>query len=113
MAEFIKNAPKAEVFEMAGLVEYQEGQVVSRTLVQNQHLTLTLFAFEAGEGISSHSAPGDALVQILEGAASIDVGVETFNVSAGQSLIMPAGVPHGLEAETRFKMLLTLVKESL
>lgn len=107
---YIKNIQQSEPLSLAELVEYQDGQVVSRTLAQPGGFNLTLFALDAGEGISTHSSPGDALVQVLDGVAEITIGGFTHNVAAGQSIVMPANVPHGLEARERFKMLLTVVK---
>ncbi len=107
----IKNIDHNEVLTLTDLVTYQEGQVVSRTLSQVKQISLTLFAFDAGEGISTHSAPGDAMVQVLDGVAEVTIGDEVFNVSAGESIVMPANIPHGLEARERFKMLLTLIKQ--
>lgn len=107
----IKNIEHGKVLNLIDLVTYQEGQVVSRTLSQVGRITLTLFAFDAGEGISTHSAPGDAMVQILDGAAEVTIADEVYDVGAGESIVMPANVPHGLEARERFKMLLTLVKQ--
>lgn len=106
----IKNIPHSEVLELTNLVQYQEGQVVSRTLTQNSTISLTLFAFDKGEGLSGHSAPGDALVQILEGQAVITIDDREFNLKAGESIVMPVGIPHALDANERFKMLLLLVK---
>lgn len=107
---YIKNVVHAQVHELAGLVEYQEGQVVSRTLSQTQGLSMTLFAFDAGEGLSGHSAPGDALVHVLDGKARVTIANKEYQVGEGQVIVMPAGVPHALDADERFKMLLTLVK---
>lgn len=107
----IKNIDHNQVLNLTDLVVYQEGQVVSRTLSQVKHISLTLFAFDAGEGISTHSAPGDAMVQVLDGVAEVTIGDEVFNVAAGESIVMPANIPHGLEARERFKMLLTLIKQ--
>ncbi|THB69089.1 MAG: cupin domain-containing protein [Desulfovibrio sp.] len=106
----MKNIPKSEVFSAQDLVEYQEGQVVSRTICQTKAVTMTLFAFWQGEGISSHTVPGDALVQVLDGEAAVTIAGTEYLVAEGQSIVMPAGSPHGLEAKSRFKMLLTLVK---
>lgn len=112
MADSImKNIGFAEVLKMDELVDYQEGRVISRTLAQLPQVTLTLFSISQGEGISAHTAPGDALVQILDGEAEITIGGQTFNVKAGASIVMPRGVPHALEARNNFKMLLTVVKE--
>lgn len=105
----IKNIDFAKVLEMESLVEYQEGQVISRTLSQNKSLSLTLFAFDSGEEISSHSSGGDALVYILDGEAEITIGEENFNLSKGETIVMPAGIPHALFAKERFKMLLIVV----
>lgn len=109
--ELIKNIPKSETHTLAELVEYKEGSVMSRTFAQNPALSLTLFAFDAGEGLSAHSAPGDAMVQVLDGEAVITIADETFTVKAGEVIVMPANVPHGVQADRRFKMLLTVVKE--
>ncbi len=110
MPELIKNMPFAEPVELAGLVEYQDGQVVSRTLAQNPALSITLFAFAAGEGISAHTVPADALVVILDGQAEITIGGEVLTAGTGQAVAMPQGVPHALDARQRFKMLLFVVK---
>ena len=107
----IKNIDHNKVLNLIDLVSYQEGQVVSRTLSQVKQISLTLFAFDTGEGISTHSAPGDAMVQVLDGVAEVTIGDEVFNVGAGESIVMPANIPHGLEARERFKMLLTLIKQ--
>lgn len=105
-----KNIAMAEVVEFAALVDYQEGQVVSRTLVQNSSVSITLFAFAGGEGLSKHTAAGDALVYILDGEALINIDERTMKVSAGQAVVMPANVPHAVAAEVNFKMALILVK---
>jgi quercetin dioxygenase-like cupin family protein len=93
-----------------GLVEYQSGSVVSRTLVARSTGTVTLFAFDRGEGLSEHTAPFDALVQIVDGEAEITVGEATHIVREGELLLMPADVPHALRAQGRFKMMLTMIK---
>lgn len=110
MAELIKNIDKSKVLDFADLVTYQEGQVVSRTLAQNNALSLTLFAFPVGEGISAHTVPADALVQVLDGEAKVTIDGEKFTVGAGQAIVMPQGKPHALDAEKPFKMLLVVVK---
>ncbi len=94
---------------MESLVNYEEGTVVSRTLAQGKPLSVTLFAFDKGEEISSHSASGDAMVYILDGEAEITIGEEKFNVKKGETIVMPSNVPHALLATERFKMLLTVV----
>lgn len=108
----MKNIEFSKVLVLKDLVGYQEGQVVSRTLAQLPGVSITLFAFSRGEGISTHSAPGDAMVQVLEGEAEITIGGGVFTVKAGESVVMPADVPHGLEAREAFKMLLTVVKRT-
>ena len=97
------------VLRLEDLAAYQEGQVVSRTLAQNPHLSLTLFAFEKGEEISAHTSGGDALVTVLEGTGRFTVGGEVHVLRQGESLVMPAGVPHAVYGAERFKMLLTVV----
>ena len=103
--------PLSEAVDLAQMVQYGEGAVVSRTLIQAAVGTVTVFAFDKGQGLSTHSAPFDALVQILHGSAEITIGEKTVPVSAGESLLMPADIPHGLNATERFKMLLTMIRE--
>jgi quercetin dioxygenase-like cupin family protein len=108
--ELIKNIPFSQAVDIESLVDYETGRVVSRTLANKPTLGLTLFAFDAGEGISAHSAPGDAMVQILDGEALINVGGKDIKALKGQVVVMPADVPHSLHALTPFKMLLIVVK---
>jgi quercetin dioxygenase-like cupin family protein len=107
---FLKNVEFAKPQRLADLVEYQEGRVVSRTFAQTPSMSLTLFAFDAGEGLSTHTAAGDAFVQILDGEASITIGGKEMTVKADEVVAMPANVPHALKADTKFKMLLVVVK---
>lgn len=109
--KFIKNIDFSKALDLAGLVDYQPGRVVSLTLVQNEALSMTLFAFAKGEGVSTHSAPGDAMVYIIDGQAEITIGGEKLTAAAGQTVVMPGDIPHGLEATENFKMLLILVKQ--
>lgn len=109
MKEFVKNIPVAEATALAGLVTIEPGKVVSRTFVQRPDLSITLFAFAAGEAISAHSAPGDAMVYLLEGQARITIADQATLVNAGEIIVMPANVPHAVAAEKDFKMLLTVV----
>ncbi len=109
-AELIKNIPFSEAVDIAGLVGYEEGRVVSRTLANKEYVGITLFAFDKGEGISAHSAPGDAMVQILDGEALINVGGKEITATTGHVVVMPADVPHALTAVSQFKMILTVVK---
>ena len=107
--QFIKNIEFGKALDVVNLVDYQPGKVVSLTLSQNKTLSTTLFAFAKGEAISSHSAPGDAMVYILDGKAEITIGGETVTATTGQVVVMPAEVPHALDAVENFKMLLVLV----
>lgn len=110
MNTLMKNIEFSKVIDLKELITYQEGQVISRTLAQIPQANITLFSLDKGEGISTHVTTGDAMVQILDGTAEITIGDEVFNVKAGETIIMPSDVPHGLEARERFKMLLTVIK---
>ena len=96
--------------KLVDLVDYQEGSVVSRTIVKKKTGTVTVFAFDAGEGLSEHTAPFDALVYVIEGEARIVVSGETFAVREGEMLVMPADEPHAVHADDRFKMVLTMIR---
>lgn len=109
MYPYIKNIPHEQTQDLAALVSVQPGQIVSRTLAQNPAVSLTLFAFDEGEEISTHSSEGDAMVQVLEGEGLFTVDGVEHTVSAGQVLVMPAGKPHAVYAPRSFKMLLTVV----
>jgi len=109
-ATLLKNIPFGKPQALVDLVDYEEGRVVSRTFAQNPGLSLTLFAFDRGEGISAHTVQADALVQVLDGEATVEIGGQTMKVGAGQVVAMPQGVPHAVTAEQRFKMLLTVVR---
>jgi quercetin dioxygenase-like cupin family protein len=91
-------------------VEYQEQSIVSRTLIARPTGTVTLFAFDAGQGLSEHTAPFNALVYILDGKAEVTVSGVSHQVSAGEIILLPAGEPHALQAQERFKMLLIMVR---
>lgn len=106
----IKNIPFSEVMNLSALVDYEDGRVVSRTFVQNEWISFTLFAFDQDEGLSTHTAAGDAFVHVLDGEASIAIGGKAVTVKAGEVVVMPGGVPHSLHANKRFKMLLVVVK---
>lgn len=101
---------KIEVETLSNLVDYQDGSVVSKTLIKKNAGTVTLFAFDKGEGLSEHTAPFDAMVNILDGEAEIIISGVTYNVKQGEMLIMPADEPHALKAVKRFKMMLTMIK---
>jgi quercetin dioxygenase-like cupin family protein len=98
------------VQRLTELVNYQEGSVVSRQVMRRKAGNVTLFAFSEGEGLSEHTTPFDALVQVLDGEARITVGGQEYRVGTGDSILMPADVPHALRADVRFKMLLTMIK---
>lgn len=106
---FLKNINHEQVLPLKEEIQWQKGQVVSKTLVQNSGVGITLFAFAAGEGISSHDSAGDALVQVLEGVGKFTVGGKEHICRAGDALVMPARVPHAVYAPENFKMLLTVV----
>ena len=108
----IKNLKHSEVVSLADHVAYQDGQIVSRTLAQNKGTSVTLFAFAEGEGLSSHTASGDALVYVLDGRASITIGKNEMTLETGQAVVMPAGIPHAVDAPQPFKMRLVVVKDA-
>lgn len=102
---------KARAIALAGLVNYQDGAVVSREVVSQPTGTVTAFAFDAGEQLSEHTAPFDAMAIDLDGEADIAIGGKVNRIKPGEMIIMPAAVPHALKAVTRFKMLLVMIKK--
>jgi len=100
----------AQVLHTVDLVGYQEGAVVSRTLVNQKTGTVTLFAFDAGQELSEHTAPYDALAQVLDGETEISIAGQPFRLKAGDAIIMPANDPHAVKAMTKFKMMLTMIR---
>lgn len=106
-----KNELAKEVpVDLKNHISYAEGSVVSKTLVNKKTGTLTLFAFDAGQGLSEHTAPFDAVVQILDGQAEITIGGRKVSTQTGELIIMPANIPHALDASQKFKMLLTMIR---
>ena len=103
-----KNIEKNTKLELKNLVDYTDGQVVSKTLVQNDAVSMTLFSFDKGEEISTHASGGDALVTVLDGVGRFTVGGEVHTLAEGESLIMPEGIPHAVYAEEKFKMQLVV-----
>jgi quercetin dioxygenase-like cupin family protein len=101
---------KGRVFVAAGLVDYQDGAVVSREVVRGEKGSVTIFSFDEGQGLSEHTAPFDATVFILDGEAEVIIDGDPFLLGAGDMVIMPAGKPHSLNAVKPFKMLLILVR---
>lgn len=109
MEKLIRNIEHCKALCLSEQVQYQEGQIVSRTLAQTKHHSLTLFAFDKGEEISSHDSEGDAMVLALDGEGVITIDGVPHNVSAGEVIVMPAKIPHAVFASERFKMLLTVI----
>ena len=105
-----KNFATAQVFSMTEKVQYAEGAVVSKIIIRNQRGNVTLFAFDKGEFLSEHTAPFDAIVQVLDGVAQVIINGTAFDLVTGESIIMPANVPHSVHATEQFKMLLTMIK---
>jgi quercetin dioxygenase-like cupin family protein len=102
--------PGAEVVRLTDLVNYQDGAVVSRTLVKGTTGNVTLFAFDDGQGLSEHTTPFDAMAYVLEGEAEIAVAGKPMRTTAGEAVLMPANQPHSLKALGRFKMMLTMIR---
>jgi len=99
-----------KVNSLADMVEYQDGSVVSKTIIKKTTGTVTLFAFDQGQGLSEHAAPFDAMVQVLDGEVEIKISGKPFLLKQGDMIIMPANEPHALNAVKQFKMLLTMIK---
>ena len=103
-----KGLPQVE--KLAGMVDYQQGSVVSKTIIDKPTGTLTLFAFDEGQGLSEHTAPFDAMVYVFDGEGLITISGIEYRLEAGEIIIMPAGEPHGLKAVKPFKMLLGMIR---
>lgn len=108
MSEIMKNIDKAQVLKLKDQIEYQKGMVASKTLIQNDAVSITLFSFEKDEEISTHKSEGDALVYCLEGRGKITIDGEEYKIKEGDAIVMPAERPHAVYAEERFKMLLVV-----
>ena len=106
-----KTMEKAEIFSAAESIQYAEGSVVSKMIIKKPTGNITLFAFDKNEGLSEHSSPHEALVQVIDGSAEITINGEAHDVKAGQCIILPDNVPHALKANERFKMILTMIKQ--
>ena len=106
----LTNNLKGKPFQLETFISYADNSVVSKTLLKKETGNITLFAFDKGQGLSEHTAPFDAVVHILDGQAEITIGGQSNIVSAGNLLIMPANVPHALQAFEKFKMLLIMIK---
>ena len=105
-----KGFETAETFDFSKSIEYSEGAIVSKIVLKKDTGNISLFAFDKGEGLSEHTTPFDALVQIVEGAAEIIIGGKSHMLNAGQNIIMPGNIPHALKAEEKFKMVLTMIR---
>ena len=105
----MKNIAQSEVLTLKDEISYQKGQVVSKTLAQNDAVSITLFSFDKGEGISAHKSKGDAFVTCLDGKGKITIDDKEYFLTEGQSIVMPAGHPHAVYGEMQFKMLLVVV----
>jgi len=98
-----------QVIDPRDLVAYQQGSIVSRMLVYSKSGTITVFAFDAGEGLSEHTAPYDAVLQVLDGETLVTIAGKEYPMKTGDLIIMPATIPHAVQAVTRFKMMLTMI----
>ncbi|ETT49600.1 MULTISPECIES: cupin domain-containing protein [Paenibacillus] len=107
---FIKKLPQSAVIDLKDIITIEEQQVSSLTLVQRPNLAMTLLSLDKGSSIGGHSSPGDAMVNILSGQAEITIGEDKYTVHAGETLVMPANIPHALHATEAFQMLLVVVK---
>jgi len=101
---------KGTVLDLKSLVDYSDGGVISKQVLKNDAGNITLFSFDQGQGLSEHTAPFDAVVQILDGEVEIRIGGSPLLLTAGETVIMPANVPHALHATKKFKMLLTMIR---
>ena len=108
MSEELKSKP----FTIENLIDYQENSVVSREIIRKETGTVTIFAFDKGEGLSEHTAPFDAMVQVVDGTAEIIISGNKNVVKSGEMIIMPGNVPHALNAVERFKMVLTMIRSN-
>jgi len=106
--EFSKSA----VFSFSESVEYSSGAIVSKTVLKKQTGNISLFAFDKGEALSEHTAPFDALIQVVDGRGEVIIGGKPFQLDAGQSIIMPANIPHAVKAVEKFKMVLTMIRSN-
>ena len=103
-----KNIDKKKILKIKDLINYQDGQVVSKTLVQNELVSVTVFSFDKGEEISTHASSGDAMVTVLEGKGKFTIGGDVFYLEEGETIIMPKAMPHSVYGEDKFKMLLVV-----
>jgi quercetin dioxygenase-like cupin family protein len=110
MSDSEQTPTLSEVKPLGELLHYQDGSIVSRVLLKNKGGTVTLFAFEQGEGLSEHTAPFEALVFLVDGDAEVEIAGKAYSVKSGETITLPANIPHAVRATTRFKMLLTMIR---
>lgn len=110
MTTTTRDELKGKVLSLKDLVAYQDGTIASRMIVTREAGNITLFAFDEGEGLSEHTAPFDAVLTVLDGEAEITIGTTPFHLKEGETIIMPASIPHAVSAVTRFKMMLTMIR---
>ena len=103
---------KSEVFKFSDSVEYSSGAIVSKTVLKKQTGNISLFAFDKGEALSEHTAPFDAMIQVVDGRGEIIIGGKSYFLESGENIIMPANIPHAVKAVEKFKMVLTMIKSS-
>lgn len=109
----IDHLPKAAIFSLAGAVEYEEGKIVSKTLVKNESGSMSLLSFSKDQQLSTHAAPGDALLIALEGEMELTIGDEHFDIKKGDTIVLPGKIPHALKIADKFKMLLIVTKDKM
>ena len=109
----IDHLPKAAIFSLAGAVEYEEGKIVSKTLVKNESGSMSLLSFSKDQQLSTHAAPGDALLIALEGEMKLTIGDEHFDIKKGDTIVLPGKIPHALKVAGKFKMLLIVTKDKM
>ncbi len=105
------NFPKSEVVKLKDMVNYQNDSIVSRIIIKKPQANLSLFAFDKGQSLSEHTAPFDAMIQILDGEAEVIIDGKSYNLNCCETIIMPAHIPHAVNATEKFKMLLTMIKD--
>lgn len=110
MNKTTKKFTPAEAVRLAELIEYSDNSIVSSTVIKNKAGTITLFAFDKGQDLSEHTTPFNALIQVLDGEAEITIGGKKITTNAGETVLMPADIPHAVTAQKRFKMLLTMIR---
>jgi len=103
---------KAKVFSFTDSIEYSDGGIVSKTVLKKETGNISLFSFAKGEALSEHTAPFDAMIQIVDGRGEIIIGGKSYFLEAGQTIIMPAGIPHAVKAPEKFKMVLTMIRSN-